>query len=316
MTRVPTVVTLTVNPALDVSTDTDRVIPGEKLRCGQTVYDPGGGGVNVSRVLHRLRTPTRAVFVAGGLTGDFYTQLVDAEHIPHTRVPIDGETRESFTVTETETGEQYRFVLTGPELGPPDIERLLESLDTTVTDGDWLVASGSLPPGVDVGFYAHVAERLSARGVTVVVDTASPWFAHSLTPGVFLVKPSRHELEQFVGHPLTTRDDQIAAARQIIGESGLTYVALSLGADGALLVSPEGVWHAVAPRVDAVSTVGAGDSFLAGLVSVLHRGAPPAEALAFGVAAGSATAMSPATRLCTAEAVDAVLGTVVTTTMV
>jgi 6-phosphofructokinase 2 len=309
------IVTLTMNPALDVSTDTDRVVAGEKLRCGPTVYDPGGGGVNVSRVLHRLTTPTRAVFVAGGLTGDFYTQLIEAEQVPYARIPIDGETRESFTVTESSTGKQYRFVLTGPTVDQPTVSRVVAHLDDTLAPGDWLVASGSLPPGVDENFYGHLADRFSSRGVKVVVDTAPPWLAPALTSGVFLVKPSHHELEEYVGHPLASRDKQVDAAKTLLGESGLTYVALSLGAEGALLVGEDGVWHAVAARVDAVSAVGAGDSFLAGLLSALHRGDSPGDALAYGVAAGSATAMSPATTLCTREAIDAVRETVVTTSM-
>jgi 6-phosphofructokinase 2 len=309
------IVTLTMNPALDVSTDTDHVVPGEKLRCGPTVYDPGGGGVNVSRVLHRLHTPTRAVFVAGGLTGDFYTQLIEAEQVPSARILIDGETRESFTVTEGATGKQYRFVLAGPSVDQSTVARVVAHLDDTLAPGDWLVQSGSLPPGVDENLYGRLADRFSSRGVKVVVDTAPPWLAPALASGVFLVKPSRHELEEYVGHPLPSRDDQIYAATRLLRDRGLTYVALSLGSEGALLVSEDGVWHAVAPRVDAVSAVGAGDSFLAGLLSALHRGDSPGEALAYGVAAGSATAMSPATTLCTGEAIDAVRQTVVTTNM-
>lgn len=308
-------VTLTMNPALDVSTDTERVASGEKLRCGPTVYDPGGGGVNISRVLHRLDTPTRAVFVAGGLTGDFYTQLIEAEQVPHTRLSIDGETRESFTVTESATGEQYRFVLAGPTLDAQAVANVVTHLDDTLVAGDWLVASGSLPPGVEVDFYGQLAERFAPRGVKVVVDTAPPWLAPALTSGVFLAKPSRHELEEYVGHPLPTRDDQVDAAIALLRDRGLTYVALSLGAEGALFVGEEGVWHAVASKVPAVSAVGAGDSFLAGLLSALHRGDSPGDALAYGVAAGSATAMSPATKLCSRADVDAVRATVVTTSM-
>ena len=310
-----TIVTLTVNPALDVSTDTDVVIAGEKLRCGPTVLDPGGGGVNVSRVIHRLGGKTAAVFVAGGLTGDLYTKLLTDEGVPSHRIPIDGETRESFTVTEETTGKQFRFVLAGPEITPAVLETVMSTLSNLVGPGDWLVASGSLPPGAPEDFYGTLAQTFSSRGVNVVVDTAPPWLAPAIAGGVFVVKPSRHELEQFLGRELPDLDAQVEGARQMVADAGVEWVALSLGKDGAVLVSADRAWHAVAAGVNPVSTVGAGDSFLAGLVHALSSGSEPDHALAYAVSAGSATAMSPATKLCEAQAVERVLGGVVTTTL-
>jgi len=311
----PTIVTLTMNPALDVSTDTDHVIAGEKLRCGPTVLDPGGGGVNVSRVIHRLGGATVAVHVVGGLTGDLYSTLLADEGVPAKRIPISGQTRESFTVTETSTGKQYRFVLSGPEVATTEVDEVLEELDSLVTPGDWLVASGSLPPGVPEDFYGQLATRFQARGVSVVVDTAPPWLAPAIASGVFVVKPSRHELEQFLGRELPGLEAGVAGAREMISQTGVEWVALSLGRDGAALVGADRAWHAVAPGVTPVSTVGAGDSFLAGLVHALSSGESPEEALAYAVAAGSATAMSPATALCQRESVERLRESVVTTTL-
>jgi len=310
-----TIVTLTMNPALDVSTDTNEVIPGEKLRCGPTVLDPGGGGVNVSRVIHRLGGSTLAVYVAGGLTGDLYSTLLADEGVPAQRIKIDGETRESFTVTEESTGEQYRFVLTGPDVTPGTVDEVIAALDGVLHSGDWLVASGSLPPGVPGDFYRSVATRFSAKGVNVVVDTAPPWLGPAIGGGVFVVKPSRHELEQFLGRDLTDLDTQVEGAKEMIAQTGVEWVALSLGKEGAVLVSAHHAWHAIAPGVTPVSPVGAGDSFLAGLVLALSTGEQPRKALAAAVAAGSATAMSPATALCEKQAVENVLDSVVTTTL-
>jgi 6-phosphofructokinase 2 len=312
---VSTIVTLTMNPALDVSTDTDTVVASEKLRCGPTALDPGGGGVNVSRVVHRLGGATTAVYVAGGLTGDLYSTLLASEGVPAVRIPIDQETRESFTVTENTTGEQYRFVLAGPTLTQENLSAVMQALDNTLHGDDWLIASGSLPPGVPEDFYGVLATRWSARGVRVVVDTAPPWLAPAIASGVFVVKPSRHELEQFLGRELPDIDAQVQGARQMIDLSGVEWVALSLGREGAVLVSAHHAWHAVAPGVTPVSTVGAGDSFLAGLVYALSSGHAPESALAFAVAAGSATAMSPATALCEKQAVEGVLAGVDTTTL-
>lgn len=309
------IITLTMNPALDVSTSTHEVIVGEKIRCGPTALDPGGGGVNVSRVIHRLGGSTKAVFVAGGLTGDLYTKLLIGEGVPSHRIVMDGETRESFTVTEESTGKQYRFVLTGPQLTSANVDTVVSTLDDLLQRGDWLVASGSLPPGVPEDFYGVLASRYSGRGIKVVVDTAPPWLGPAIAAGVFVVKPSRHELEQFLGRDLPNLDTQVEGARQMIAEAGVDWVALSLGKQGAILVSAEHAWHAVAPGVTPVSTVGAGDSFLAGLVQALNVGISPEEALAYAVAAGSATAMSPATALCERESVERLLGSVDTTTL-
>jgi len=313
--RVSTVWTLTMNPALDVSTDTATVVAGEKIRCGPTVLDPGGGGVNVSRVLHRLGHNTRAVFVAGGLTGDLYSTLLDGEGVLALPVGIRGETRESFTVTETDTGAQYRFVLQGPVLDKTEVARVVDTLDGAIRPGDWLVASGSLPPGVPDDYYGQLATRCHATGLTVIVDTAPPWLAPAIAGGVFLVKPSRHELEEYVGRELTDRSSQLVAAREMAQRSGAEIIALSLGQEGALLVTRDAAWHAVAPGIVPVSTVGAGDSFVAGIVGALHAGHSPDRALAWGVAAGSATAQSPATTLCNRGDVERIVNDVVTTTM-
>jgi len=310
-----TIVTITMNPAVDVSTDTDEVVAGEKLRCGTTALDPGGGGVNVSRVVHRLGGTTVAVYVAGGLTGDLYSSLLSDEAVPAKRVPIAGETRESFTVTETSTGKQYRFVLAGPEISATELDQVAQELDTVLTSEDWLVASGSLPPGVPEDFYGKLATKFSKLGVKVVVDTAPPWLAPALSGGVFLVKPSRHELQQFLGRELSGVDAEVQGAREMIARTGVHWVALSLGKEGAILVNTDHAWHAIAPGVKPVSTVGAGDSFLAGLVQALSAGEEPEKALAYAVAAGSATAMSPATQLCEKQAVERVLEQVVTTTL-
>lgn len=311
-----TVVTLTMNPALDVSTDAPTVSRGEKIRCGPTVLDPGGGGVNVSRVIDRLGEPTRAVYLTGGLAGGVYDRLVEQEGLPSLRIPIVGDMRESFTVTETSTGGQFRFVLSGPVVTADEVQVVVDTLDAKLAPGDWLVASGSLPPGVPEDFYGRLAARYAAKDIRVIVDTAPPWLAPAISDGVYLVKPSRHELEEYLGEVLPDLDRQVTGARQMLNESGATLVALSLGSEGAVLVSGDAAWHSVAPGIIPVSTVGAGDSFVAGIVAALHAGKPLNEALADGVAAGSATAQTPGTTLCDAHSVAEIKRGVVTTTLV
>jgi 6-phosphofructokinase 2 len=308
------ILTLTVNPALDVSTSTERVIGEHKMRCGHSRLDPGGGGINVSRVIQRLGGQTLGIYTAGGPTGDAYRKLIEAEGIPSVAVPIGGSTRESFTVDETATGQQFRFVLQGPELIEAEWRACLDRVERAIPHGGYVVASGSLPPGVPDDFYARVARLAHARDARCIVDTSGPALAESLAEGVFLVKPSGRELGELVGRHLDTEESRIDAARSLVTRGSAEYVALTLGGDGAVLASAAGVTRLPVPRVVVQSTVGAGDSFLGAFVLRIAQGHDADAAFRAAVAAGSATAMTPATELChraDVERLEAELGLLV-----
>ena len=206
------ILTLTVNPALDVSTATEQVISGHKLRCGASRLDPGGGGVNVSRVVQRLGGRTLAVYTAGGPTGEAYRRLIEAERVPTLAVPIQGSTREDFTVDETTTGKQFRFVLQGPELSEPEWRLCLALVADSMPVGGYVVASGSLPPGVPDDFYARVARLARRHDARCIVDASGPALSEALAEGVFLVKPSRRELGLHFGTTLESGESQVEAA--------------------------------------------------------------------------------------------------------
>ncbi|MFZ2964924.1 MAG: 1-phosphofructokinase family hexose kinase [Rhodoglobus sp.] len=292
------ILTLTINPALDVSTSTERVIPGHKLRCGPTMLDPGGGGVNVARVVQRLGGQAVAVYAAGGPTGQAYRQLLDREGVVARIVNIGGSTRESFTVDETSSGEQFRFVLQGPSLQESEWRDCLDAVDSLGVGGGLLVASGSLPLGVPDDFYARVARIAKQHGMRCVVDASGPALRAALDEGVYLIKPSLRELSELIGTALGSEQDQVAAAQQLVADGRAEVVALTLGAAGAILVTAEGVLRQANPEVEVKSTVGAGDSFLAAFVLRIAQGRSVEEAFRAAVAAGSATAMTPATELC------------------
>lgn len=292
------ILTLTINPALDVSTSTERVIPGHKLRCGPTMLDPGGGGVNVARVVQRLGGQAVAVYAAGGPTGQAYRQLLDREGVVARIVNIGGSTRESFTVDETSSGEQFRFVLQGPSLQEPEWRDCLAAVDSLGVEGGLLVASGSLPLGVPDDFYARVARIAKQHGMRCVVDASGPALRAALDEGVYLIKPSLRELSELIGTALGSEQDQVAAAQQLVADGRAEVVALTLGAAGAILVTAEGVLRQANPEVEVKSTVGAGDSFLAAFVLRIAQARAVEEAFRAAVAAGSATAMTPATELC------------------
>lgn len=299
----PALITLTLNPALDLATTTDRVAPTHKLRCGPVQRFAGGGGINVARVLHRLGSEVQAWALAGGAAGTQVRQLLADEGVATAIQPIAGDTRENFSVVETATGQEFRFVLPGPTLQVPEWQACLDTLATPTTAPRWLIASGSLPPGVPSDFYARLAPGARARGTRLVVDTSGLPLAAALQAGVTLVKPSLRELRELLRQPLASAAEWCAAAQALVHTGQAEIVALSLGEQGALLATREGAWQAPALNVPAATgTTGAGDCFLAALVWALDRGDAPPQALRWGVAAGAAALLSPGTAL--AQAAD------------
>lgn len=297
------IVTLTINPAIDISTDVDEVVSEHKLRCGPSHHEAGGGGINVARVVRRLGGHPLAIYAAGGPTGDAFTDLMNREPIATVVVPIEHNTRESFTIDETGTGKQFRFVLQGPQFAEHEWRAVMDALTQSLEPGQFVVASGSLPPGVPDDFYAEVAHVVKQHGGRCIVDASGPALARALEEGVYLVKPSLRELEEYVGRELPTETAKRFAARELVAAGAAEIVALSLGADGALLVTADTELRLPAAPVTVHGTVGAGDSFVAGFVHGLAEGSSIADAFVTAVAAGSATAECPSTTLCSAERV-------------
>ena len=296
----PKIVTLTMNPAVDVCAAVGRIIPAHKLRCELVRRDAGGGGINVARVIRRFGGDPIAIFPAGGPIGQLLEHLVSVEGVAHATIPIRGDTREDFTVDEVESGAQFRFVLPGPELSEVEQAGCLDALASRLSATAYLIASGSLPPGVPDDFYARVAAAASARGANFVLDSSGASLRSALGPGVYLIKPSLREFEDLVGARLPNDTQRIEAARGLISEGKCSFVALSLGEQGGLLIGAGTAFRATAPSVSAVSTVGAGDSFLGALIWALSRNQSMADALKQAVAAGSAAMLSKGTGLCQA----------------
>jgi len=294
---------VTVNPALDVTTSTEKVVSEHKMRCGQTRLDPGGGGINVSRAIRNLGGTTTALYTAGGPTGQAYRQLLEAEGLAARVIPIAGSTRESFTVDELSSGEQFRFVLQGPELAESEWQAVLRAVDEDLPEGGYIVASGSLPPGVPDDFYARVARLAAQRGARAIIDSSGPSLRAALDESVHVVAPSRRELAELVGADIADLDTQIHAAQELIADGRSSFVALTLGGAGAVLVSRDEVLQLPAAPVTVRSTVGAGDAFLAGMVLRMAQGRSSAETFRTAVACGAATAALPGTALGDAETV-------------
>ena len=287
------ILTLTLNPAVDIACATAEVVPQHKLRTHGERMDPGGGGVNVARVLHELGAETLAVVLSGGVFGRHLESLIGLEGVACRPVAIAGTTRIAMTVHDERAGQEYRFVAEGPLIQASEIDACLAALDAE--DADWLVISGSLPRGITPDTLAHIVRRAHAAGRRVVVDTSGPALRATLGQGLALIKPSLREFEELVGTKLPTAAAQDQAALSLIDQGATERIAVSLSGDGALLATRAGVVRRPAIPVKAVGTVGAGDSFLAALVLALARDASPADALAWGLAAGAAAVMATGT---------------------
>ncbi len=300
----PDIVTITINPAIDLFVNVARIVPERKLRCSAPRRDPGGGGINVARVAYRLGGDVAAIYPTGGAIGKLLHRLVEREGIESLVTPSHVETRESFTAFETETGEQYRFVLPGSRLHRAEWEAVLEKLTSLPDKPRFVVASGSVPPGVPDDFFAQTAKCAKQLGAKIIVDTSGAPLGAALEEGVTLIKPNQNELNEYTGRKLETDADRVTACRDLIGRGWAEAVALTLGADGAMLVTKDQAWRAQPMNIEAVSAVGAGDSFLGGMVSALAAGKEWPEAFRVAMAAGTAAVMTAGTELCSKADVD------------
>jgi 6-phosphofructokinase 2 len=291
------IVALALNPSIDISTTVDEVLPGRKLRCHAQLVFPGGGGVNVARAAARLGADVQLIYPTGGATGQLLRRMIDREGIANLAIDIREETREDFTVLENKTGAEFRFVLPGPEFSGNEWRACLQALEAVQVPPKYLVASGSIPPGVPLDFYARVARIAKAGGSRFVVDASGEALQAALDEGVHLVKPNVRELTELMPEGSGGTDALIAAARKLVAGARAEIVALSMGDEGALLVTQDGAWQAASPRVKMVSSVGAGDSFLGALLWGLESGLSEADAFRYGVAAGAAAVLRPGTAL-------------------
>ena len=297
MPLMPAIVTLTPNPAIDGASEAETVRPIHKVRTTNERYDPGGGGINVARVVQELGGDALAIYMAGGATGAVLDDLLDRRALPRRRVPIADHTRISHSVFERSRGLEYRFVPDGPLVTEPEWQACLATLQDTTAD--YLVLSGSLPRGVPDDFYRRAAKLAAERRAKVVLDTSGEALRASVAAGgLELVKPSFGEFQKLVGQSLDSAAAQDAAAREIVRSGSVRLLAVTLGGEGALLATRDGVLRLKPPDVAVRSAVGAGDSFVGAMSLGLSKGWAPQDAFAFGVAAGTAATLRPGTQLC------------------
>lgn len=297
------ILTVTMNPALDVSASTGHVHPTSKLRCDAVQRHAGGGGVNVARVVHRLGGDCDALCLVGGPSGEMLTSLLQEEGVTCVPVAIAGHTRESFTVLDRTTNAEFRFVLPGPHIHEDEVTACMGALSWQAPPC-YLVASGSLPPGVPDSFYGQLAQLANAWGAQLVLDGSGEALKAALNQGVYLVKPSLREFRDVAQLPLRTVAEVAQAAAHWVRCQWAAVVVVSLGEQGALMTSADGTFYAPPLPVTVVSAVGAGDSFVAGMVWSLARKDPLLQAFRYGVACATASLMSAGGGLCAPEDVQ------------
>ncbi|MES1220796.1 MAG: 1-phosphofructokinase family hexose kinase [Bacteroidota bacterium] len=291
------IVTVTMNPAIDKSTTVEKLIPEKKLRCAELLLDAGGGGINVSKALKKLGGESLAIFPGGGLNADRLEQILTQIEVSFKRTSISGETRENFSVTETNSNIQYRFVMPGHELTKEEIQNCFNTIGSLQPTPEIIVASGSLPPGVPDDFFAQLAVKAKQSGAKYIVDTSGLPLQIAAEEGVFLLKPNLTELCSLVGKDFLQLNEIEDAAKQIIEKGHCKIIVISMGPAGAILVTKDQYEKIPAPIVKKLSTVGAGDSMVAGMVWKLEQGKSFSEMVRFGVACGTAATMNAGTHL-------------------
>lgn len=297
------ILTITLNPALDLATTAASVAPGPKLRCSDPVVDPGGGGINVARAIGILGGTATALVALGGATGARLAQALRDGGVAFHPFDAPGETRESLAVTDTSNGAQYRFVLRGTPWQRTDMDRALAAIGAAAPEGGWVVLSGSQPPGVPDRFTAEVRAALPASA-RLVVDTSGAALAALMrdpVPGLAILRMDDAEAEALAGRRFASHAEAADYAAELVAQGVAQCVILARGAAGSVLADAQGKLFAAAPPVQVTSAIGAGDTFVGALVLALAEGADRTGALAAGVAAAAAACLTPATELCRAE---------------
>jgi 6-phosphofructokinase 2 len=291
------IVTITLNPCIDKSTSVSGLIPEKKLRCAAPKFEPGGGGINVARAIKKLGGDATAIYFAGGYSGKFLQTLLSREEIDSLVIETNSHTRENLIVVDESANAQYRFGMPGSEITAPEWEVCLHQLER-MKDATFIVASGSLSPGIPTDIFGRIAGIAKKLHAKFIVDTSGEALQQAIKEGVYLIKPNLNELASLAGKKQLSKDDIIKEARTIITSGGCEVMVVSLGAEGALLITKDKAVQFIPPAVERKSTVGAGDSMVAGIVLSLHQNKPIEEAVRYGVTCGTAATMNAGTELC------------------
>jgi 6-phosphofructokinase 2 len=289
------ITTLTLNPSLDKSTHFSGLLAEQKMRCEIPRYDAGGGGINVSKAILKLGGQSLCIFTSGGSSGEMLETLITNQKIESAIIKTKNWTRENFIAFDDLSQAQYRFGFPGNELLDVEIDAILKSIQDL--QSDYLVISGSLNEGVSSDFYQKIAETAKASNIKVIVDTSGEALNKVLETGVYLIKPNIGELAKLIGVERLEMNEVAPAAQKLIEKGCAEIIVVSLGPQGAVLVTANQTEFVAAPNVVKKSTVGAGDSMVGAMTWALSQNKSLKEVVQWGVACGSAATMNEGTQL-------------------
>lgn len=297
------IITITFSPCIDKSTAVAALVPEKKLVCATPKLEPGGGGINIARAIKKLGGAATAIFPSGGYTGKYFNHLLEKENIPAVIIETANETRENIIVVDEATNNQYRFGMPGTGLTAAEWKKCLLAVEE-MSDVEFIIASGSLPPGVPDTIYALLAKIAKSKNAKFIVDTSGEALKHAAAEGVYMLKPNLGELSSLAGKKEIQPGEVKTIAREIIAKGNCEVIVVSMGADGAMLVTAEIAGIFKPPAVERKSTVGAGDSMVAGIVFYLAQGKDLTQSVQYGVACGTAATLNAGTELCKKEDAD------------
>lgn len=300
------IITLTLNPAVDQTVFVNRLQVGEVNRFRSPQLDPAGKGINVSRMAHRLGWPTIAFGFLAGEIGLIAQNALDGEGVQRHFVHVPGQTRLNVNIVDVAAGSATSLYGPGPAVDQEHIDSLNKLLQFWLQAGRVLVLAGSLPPGVADDAYAEYINLARSQDVKTILDTDGKALRLGIEAKPYLIKPNVEEAERLLNRPLPDLAAVVSGARELASR-GIPVVVVSMGAEGAVCVQGDKAWHAIPPQVEPRSTVGSGDSMVAGIAMALARGEGIVEGMRLGSAAGAATAMTPGTTLGAASDVTALL---------
>lgn len=299
----PAIITITFSPCIDKSTAVPALVPEKKLVCTTPKLEPGGGGINIARAIKKLGGAATAIFPSGGYTGKYFNHLLEKEHISAVIIETANETRENIIVVDQASNDQYRFGMPGTELAETEWKKCLQAVEE-ISDVEFIIASGSLPPGVPDNIYALLAKIAKTKKAKFIVDTSGDALKLAVEEGVYMLKPNLGELSYLAGKKELQAGEVKNIAREIIARGGCEVMVVSMGAAGAMLVTDEIAEIFTPPAVERKSTVGAGDSMVAGIAFYLAQGKSLLQAVQYGVACGTAATLNAGTELCKKEDAD------------
>jgi 6-phosphofructokinase 2 len=300
------IATVTLNPSLDKTVTVDELVVDEANRWTTLRRDPGGKGINVSRVVHELGGETTAYGFIGGIDGEALKHLLKQQGVHFAFTPIRGEIRSNFIITDLKTHRQTRIDAPGPNISRDELRKLIDKVKHIKPKPDFLVFAGSVPPGVPDDIYKQLIKEAKKNYVKTVLDSDDEWLKEGIKAKPNVIKPNVHEAEELLGVRLGDETAIIQAVKTLVAQ-GIEVVAISRGKDGLIIANKQKILKVTSPQVDIRSTVGAGDSAIAGLVLGLSQGANIEETSRLAAAAGTATTLTPGTELCRREDVERLL---------